>query len=315
MVKHSRTGFESGASESAMITPINGEYLCPFGITPQDILTKHRRVVDGISDDMPTPIMKRGNYFQAGALDWFNDEFDTRVIEPTRGYRNLHCDLVASLDGLFMIDFEFEKHKVPTGSVWECKLPRNPAAHVDTLERVLQVQAQLDCANAEIGIIAELAQSDCIWRLAVVQRHEPTIRAIRKAVSVFWKHMKDGTDYPPATSKEANRLINGNRRPEVMDLTNGPTPEIMGEARQHLLEAADTWLACKRTMKATEQMIEKTELTMKHSMGGVERVALPGDREIRFTTVEYKAQPEKTKVTAAKEAHTSRRFTIKELGA
>ena len=100
-----------------------------------------------------------------------------------------------------------------------------------------------------------------------------------------------------------------------MDLTNGPTPEIMGEARQHLIEAAATWLACKRTMKATEQMIEKTELTMKHSMGGGERVALPGDREIRFTTVEYKAQPEKTKVTAAKEAHTSRRFTIKELGA
>jgi hypothetical protein len=314
-MKHSKTGRESGASDVPFITPVAGEYLCPFGITPQETLTRHRKINDGIADDAPTPIMKRGNYFQAGALKWFNDEFETKIAEPASGYKNAICNLVSSLDGIYMEDWEMAGHRIPAGSVWECKLPRQPAPQVDTLERVLQVQAQLDCANAEIGIIAELAQSDCRWRLAVVQRHEPTIEAIRAAVDVFWQHMKDDTDYLPATSKEANRLINGNRRPEVMDLTNGPTPEIMGEARQHLIEAADTWLACKRTMKATEQMIEKTELTMKHSMGGVERVALPGDREIRFTTVEYKAQPEKTRVTAAKEAHTSRRFAIKELDA
>ena len=296
-----------------MITPVEGKYLLPFGVTPNDVLQRHRAALDGMMIDEPSRVMLRGNYFQDGALKWFCEEHNASVVEPRKGYRNKHCNLTASLDGKFMEPWHFGIETIPKGAVWECKMPVRKHEQVDSLERVLQVQAQMDCADTDTGVIAEQSQTDLIWRVALVRRHEPTIRAIRDAVNVFWDHMGNDTQYLPATSKEASQMVNGNRQPDSHDLTIGPTEEIPSEMRQHLISAADTYLSAKRTQAAANQMIEDTSCTMKILMGGFESVILPGNRKINHTTIDYKGQPEITKTIAAKPPRTTRRFSVKEI--
>ena len=81
-MKHSITGKESGASDVPFITPVNGEFLIPFGKTPNDILRRHRAAQDGVSDDPPTQFMKRGNFFEDGAREWFMEEFECHLAQP-----------------------------------------------------------------------------------------------------------------------------------------------------------------------------------------------------------------------------------------
>ena len=312
-MKHSVTGVESGASDVPFITPIDGNFLQTYGITPNDVLKKHRAAKENVNLDTATPFMDRGNFFENGAWKWFQRDFSCKIAHPKIGYVNKNCNLVASLDGIFSKDCIIENQKVPAGSVWECKIPSRPHKTTDSIERILQVQAQLDCADAEYGIIAELAMTDCIWRTALVKRHEATISAIRKAVNVFWEHIKNDTDYPPVTSSEASRLIQGNRRPEVHDLSKGVSDEIPEEARRDMIDAADNYLSAKRAEVASKAMMENSKLTIQALMGGWEKVKLPRDILISHSTVEYKAQPEKTKITPAKAASTSRRFSIKDI--
>ena len=308
-MKHSITGKQSGASEPPFITKVKGEYLLPFGITPNDILLRHRKVQDGVPEDNPTPIMQRGNYYQDGALKWFCDEYSAHIIEPKRGYGNQSCNMVASLDGIFIEDWVYQSTTIPEGNIWECKLPRFPSNPTASLERVLQVQAQMDCADCQFAVIAEQAQSDCIWRVEIVPRHEPTIRAIREAVDIFWEHIYKDTDYPPTTTKEARHSYKSNKF-DPIDLREGPTPEIKSEARQSLIENAENYLAAKRREKESKDAIEKYGLTMQHIMVGIEKVLLPDGRTISFGTSTRKAQPEKT--TPATKEKTHRTFSVKE---
>ena len=299
-MKLSRTGYETGASEPPFITQVDGTFLNLYGKTPNDVLQRHRNALAGVEDDEATPKMKRGNYMQDGALQWWNDEFGTKVVEPKVGYRNEYCNMVASLDGVFTEDWQHGNYLIPAASVWECKIPGWPAQRTDSLERVLQVQAQMDCTNTEWGVIAELAMSDCIWRVAIVQRHEPTIKAIRRSVDVFWQHMKDGTDYGPQTSSEASRMLLGDRFPERMDLTQSPTTEIMSEARQHLIDASETYLTARRTKASCERMMEETAFVMKTMMNNVERVRLPGNISLNHTTTDDQ-KPRRFSVNEAKQ--------------
>ena len=314
-MKHSITGQESGASDAPITTLVDGHYLKPFGITPNDLLIRHRTAQDLKKSgkkpvDDATPIMKRGNYFEAGALSWFNDQYKAKVVQPKTGYKNKFCNSVASLDGIFTEDWLYENLPIPAGSIWECKIPGRPHERVDTIERVIQVNAQMDCADANFAVIAELAMSDCIWRIAIVERHETTIKCIREGIHVFWDHMKKDSNYQPVTSSEASRLIGGNRRPEPVSLVHGPTDLIDETARQELMDAAENWIDAKRAKDASEAMMERSSLLMKEKMGGVEKVILPDNFYVSHTTVEYKAQPEKTKIVPAKSSHTSRRFKV-----
>ena len=60
-MKYSVTGQESGASDIPFITRVKGEYLCPFGVTPNDTLTKNRAAQGGEPQPEATGIMKAGN--------------------------------------------------------------------------------------------------------------------------------------------------------------------------------------------------------------------------------------------------------------
>ena len=309
-MKHSITGQESGASDTPIITPIDGEYLVPFKQTPNDMLARHRAARDSKDTNNATPFMKRGNYFEDGARKWFEDEFEVKLSHPKNGYKNEHCNLVASLDGFFEEAWQWNGLPIPKGSIWELKLPRFPSEPTDSLERVIQVQAQLDCADADIGVIAELAQSDCKWRIAVVHRHLPTVMAIREAVNVFWQHMEDDTNYPPVTQSEYSTMVPGNRKPGIHDLTDGPSELIMNDARQDMIDAAVTYVSCQNAMEASKSMEENCKMRMKAAMGGVEKVLLPGGIKVFHSTVEYKAKPERTVVKKAEPARTGRRFQL-----
>jgi hypothetical protein len=309
-MKYSITGKESGASDLPFILRVQGEYLCPFGITPNDTLAKHRAALAGEEPEEATGYMKAGNYFEDAARQWFMDEFGAKLTHPTEGYRNKYCNLVASLDGLFAHDWIYQGIPIPKGSVWECKIPTRPSNPTDSLERVIQVQAQMDCCDAEYAVIAELARMDCTWRVAIVERHQQTIQANREAVDLFWHHMKYDTDYEPVTSSEASRLIAGNRQPEPHDMTDGPTNGLDAEQHQDLIDAADTYLNAQRAAKASKAVMESAGLNIKAIMGGMEKVRLPDGITVGHVTTEYKAQPEK--VTPAKPARTGRRLSVKE---
>ena len=310
MSKHSRTGHELGASETPWLVEIDGEYVAHYGTTRNDILTKHRAARDGtpIEND-PTPPMKAGNYFQDGALEWFNEEFNARVVEPSVGYTNEFCNMTASLDGVFEEDWTYQDFTIAEGNNWECKIPRYPADPLDNMLRVIQCQAQMDCLDCELTVLAELARSDLIWRIAIIPRHEPTIKAIRDGVNEFWQKMEDDSNYPPQTSSEASRMIPGNRRPEPLDLTEDKAEHITREGRQHLIDSSENIITARRTKKSCDELIERESLLIKQIIGGAEKVILP-DTTINFATREYKDQPAKT--VPAKKGFVTRALMIKE---
>jgi len=315
-MKFSVTGRECGASDTGAITQVNGKYLMPFGTSPNDMLKRHRAAQDGVQLFPSTRIMEGGNRFEAATREWFEDDHGIKVTLPRKGFKNKHCNLVASLDGQidcnnFMItDYQGMDHTIngliPIDFKYTRTMPKDPVS----LSYVLQIQAQIDCTDAQSGILAYLTRDTFDWCIVVINRHEPTIKAIRDSVNVFWDHMKNDTDYPPVTSSEASAMIDGNRRPEPVDLIVGPTEEIKNDARTELADAAHNWLAAKRAIDASKEMMEHSSKIMKVILGGHESALLPDGVKISHKTVEFKAQPEKTKVTPAKDAHTSRRFKV-----
>lgn len=309
-MKFSVTGNESGASDAPFILQVQDKWLCPFGITPNDKLTQHRAAAEGIPQGEATGIMKAGNYFEDAARDWFMDDFGADISHPDKGYRNEHCNLVASLDGLFAKDWKYEGTVIPAGSIWECKIPTRPGKPTDSMERILQVQAQLDCCDAEYGVIAELARLDCVWRIAIVKRHEGTILALREAVNVFWDHMANDTDYEPVTSSEYSRMIPGNPEAQPHDMSSGPNSGLDEDQYTDLIDAADTYISAQRAKKASESMMESTALMIKAIMGGMEKIKLPDGITVGHSTTEYKARPKK--ITEAKPAWTGRRLSVKQ---
>ena len=206
-------------------------------------------------------------------------------------------------------DYKGTTHTLRGEGVIDFKHPIHSPKNPEELHYILQIQGQIDCVGADWGILAFLTRTTSEWVIVVSHRHEPTIQAIRKAVDVFWDHMANDTDYPPVTNQEANRYYKSNHF-NALDLTDGPTEEIKSEGRGHLIDAAETYLAAQRAVKAGQECMDKNALIMKHIMGGVEKVILPDNRSVSFTEVNYKAQPEKT--VPGKGAYTSRRFKVQE---
>jgi len=211
---------------------------------------------------------------------------------------------------LTITDYLGIDHTLTGQGVIDFKHPRFKPKEPEGLPYVFQVLIQMDCADADWGIIAFLPRGTLEWCIVVVLRHEPTILAIRKAVNQFWQHMETGTDYPPTTSKEASHLIRGNRLPERHDLRDGPTEEFMNDARQNLIAAVDQYTTARRAKDGNDQIMQDAALIIKSIMGGAEKVILPGDIKVAHSTVEHKAKPEK--VVPATTASTSRRLRIDE---
>lgn len=295
MAKYSVTGQESGASDTPHITLVNEEYLCTYGVTPNDVLKRHRAAQDGIELVVPTRVMEAGNRFEPAARGWYEDDFNVKIDHPTEGFRNEYCNLVASLDGLIdakmlvVEDYLGVRHRLNGLVNWELKIPGRRSPQPDRIDRAIQVQAQMDCIDCDYTIIAELPRSDLNWNIAVVKRHEPTIDAIRKAVTIFWDHMLNETDYPPVTSSEASNMIGGNLQKERTDIAEGSKEWVQ------LKGLVGAFLCAEDEIDKHQKELEKAKLTIQNILGPRERVRVTNgeghEASISWTTIDRKAKP------------------------
>jgi hypothetical protein len=313
-MKFSKTGYESGASDLGAIVEVEGKFLMPFGLTPNDIIDRHKNALAGI-EQRSTRVMEGGNRYEQTNREWFEDDFQVKVDCPKQGYRNKTCNLVASLDGEIneefkIIDYNSIEHFLKPKTVIDFKFPRTAPKNPEDMSYLLQVQGQMDSADADNAIVAYLSRDKLEWTIVVTQRHEPTIKAIHQAVDTFWQHMKNGTMYECVTSSEASKYIPGygNNAIEPHDLRNNSNNIFSDNDREKLILLSDRWKLAKSQKKEAENTLEETSLEMKKILGGVEQVLLP-DTKVSHKTVEYKAQPEKTKIIPAKKSHTQRRFS------
>jgi hypothetical protein len=320
MAKFSKTGYESGASDLGAIVPVNGEFLLPFGNTPNDILQRHRAALDGTDLFPSSRIMEAGNRFEDAIRGWFEDDFHCKVDKAIDGFRSDDCNLVASLDGIIMDGITITDHAGLTHTlegmgVIDFKCPTYKPDDPEAVTYHLQLQGQMHCAKANWAILAQLDRVRCEWTISVFLRHQGMVTAICLAVDDFWQHMKDDTDYPPMTTTEANKIVAGNRRPDAHDLTtkdiNKDCP-LNANDRDQLMNLAEVYQAAKQGEKLCKADKEAAQLEICEVLGGVEKIILP-DFNVNWTTTEKKATEETTKVTPAKPASTSRRFTVKEI--
>ena len=316
MAKYSVTGVESGASDIGSIINVDGDYLYPFGNTPNDILQRHRAALDGVDLFPSSRIMEAGNRFEGVIRDWFEDDFHIKVGVPSSGYRAKECNMVASLDGIIkggavIADTPGVEHTLEGLGVIDFKMPTYTPDDALPLHYQCQLQAQMLCAGAGWGILASLARVNCEWTIALAFAHAGMQKAIIEAVDRFWDHMKNDTDYPAATTTEANKIVAGNRRPDVHDLTEAGDDTLDNNDRDQLINLAEAYQAAKTSEKNAKAQKEGPQLEINKVMGGVEKLELP-DFKINWATIETKAKPETTKIVPATEAKTSRRFTLTE---
>tara|TARA_Y100000310_G_scaffold219707_1_gene221114 strand:- start:1775 stop:2746 length:972 start_codon:yes stop_codon:yes gene_type:complete len=319
MAKFSKTGYESGASDLPAIVPVDGAFLLPFGNTPNDVLLRHRAALDGTDLFPSSRIMEAGNRFERAIHDWFEDDFHCEVATATEGFRSDDCNLVASLDGIIFDGITITDHRGLTHTlegmgVIDFKCPTYKPDDPEALPYHLQLQGQMHCAQAGWAILAQLDRVSCNWTISVFLRHQGMITAICIAVDDFWQHMKDDSDYPPITTTEANKIVEGNRKAAPHDLTTKVIDDdcpLDANDRDQLMNLAEIYMNSKTEEKISKQSKENAQLAICNIMAGVEKIILP-DCNINWTTTETKAKEETTKIVPAKPASTSRRFTVKE---
>lgn len=321
MAKFSVTGKESGCSDLGWIVPIDGEYQTLYRKTANDILRRHRAAQDGVVLERPSAVMRRGNYFEDAARQWWIDDFGIDVEHPKKGYRSKQCNLAASLDGLlpnldkFTIEDSQGITHILTGRyALEIKIPTYKSVDPLTIARYLQVQGQIDCAELDGVIVAELPAVNPYWNIAICRRHKGTIERIHEAVDVFWDLMENDQDYPPATSSEANRMIGGNRGGSPVDVSEGwyegcPLTEAQIVKVIELSEAFET---AQEMVEEGEQDIEDNKKAIQLLLGPIEKLQLP-DKTIHWSTVDIKPKMGEAKIDLSDKLSKSEMSLIKKL--
>ena len=152
-MKFSKTGYESGASDLGAIVEVEGKFLMPFGLTPNDIIERHKNALAGI-EQRSTRVMEGGNRYEQTNREWFEDDFQVKVDCPKQGYRNKTCNLVASLDGEIneefkIIDYNSIEHFLKPKTVIDFKFTRTAPKNPEDMSYLLQVQGQMDSADAD----------------------------------------------------------------------------------------------------------------------------------------------------------------------
>jgi predicted phage-related endonuclease len=306
MPKLTDDAIEIGASRMAAIMGLS-----PWS-TPNDELARTVAAIDGEATyDAPNGFMLFGTYMERGLRDWAEDDLGVQIMVPTTVYRAPEHRLGTSIDGLIidqtpltLTDYRGEEHVIDSDKpvVVEFKVAgfEDPPIYY-----LIQVQHQLLVTGYDIGILCWI---DRRWpgerpSYCVIQRHQPTMEMIVEAAAEFWAHVSNGTQYPPHNGQEANRLIKGRGREPV---TIGHNQDPGGE----LPDLVANYLGAKRAIEAGETLKGRAETRIKEILGDIEVADIPGF-QICWTTTNCKAQPEK--VTPAKPAYTTRRFTVKEV--
>ena len=321
MAKFSVTGKESGCSDLPWIVMVNGNYQTLYGKTANDVLRRHRAAQDGVELERPSAIMRRGNYFEDAARQWWIDDFGIDVQHPEKGYRSKHCNLAASLDGLLpnldkltIEDFEGVTHILSGRYALEIKIPTYKSADPLTIARYLQVQGQIDCADLDGVIIAELPAVNPYWNIAVCKRHKGTIDRIHESVNVFWDLMENDQDYPPATSSEANQMVEGNREKEPVDVSEGyyegcPLTE---DQIIRIIELSEAFENAQAMEEEGKRVMEDSKLDIQRILGPIEKLKLP-DKTIHWSTVDIKSKVGEAKISLSEKLSESDMALVKKL--
>lgn len=185
--------------------------------------------------------------------------------------------------------------------VLEAKLTAVSPEEVPALYRgPVQLQAQMDILQAKWGAVCVLYQGTAL-RIFLFEPHVQTLATIKSAVLEFqdklekFKANGEIDYYPPANSKDADRMFPAAADDKVVDLP----AKAEQLANQILAAAAD--------IKEAEKKRSEAETELKAMLGDASK-GLCGTYEIRWPMRSYKAQPEK--IVPAKAAYTIRQSTL-----
>ena len=170
----------------------------------------------------------------------------------------------------------------------------------------LQNQVQMECADAQYGVVAVLYRGSTL-RLWVYQRDERQLEAIHDALTDFEARRAVGDWYPVVNSDDGNVAFS------QVDQAAPPLDVEDAEVQQ----AIEDLIEAKARKKECDQVIDASQAIIKDYMGNHEQAITEYDGKrymIKWGMRNIKATPEK--ITPAKPASQvrSNTLTLKELG-
>ena len=219
----------------------------------------------------------------------------------------------ASLDGLahadnLVIKEDFSRGiylpnatevKLDGQGVVECKCTRDYAEDTPALWRgVLQMQAQMECASVDWGLLVVLYQSTD-FRLFVYKRDPAFAAKLRTAVEDWNKRVKDENYFP-------FELLDEKRNDGVLVHPEATEDEVVDLDKLYEDYARQIML-CDETIKNAKASKQNAMARLMEAMGNHSKARV-GEFSINWGMTHYKAKEEK--VIPAKEAYSVRRKTL-----
>ena len=305
--------FEPSASVMADIFGVN-----PYTTRNQRLEICHKAMHGENVRTEPNNFMDMGNRLEKPIALAANDRIGLidLQLEITEPVRHLNLGLNGSIDCIGVADNLFiEKDtvkgfylperaadkgiKINGKGIMEIKATNAPHLEAPPLYRgVLQVKTLMAITEYSWAVVAILNGTDL--RMYFYQRdYEWEKKELEPTVIDFNKRVPHCDWYDPFDTKEASRI-----KPQ----DNGGTTEMTKGAQTHI-DNIETW------QQQINNLSENVEEAKKHLMIelGESQQGFSKSHQVVWKTVNYKAQPEKTKVIPAKAAYTQRRFSIKKL--
>ena len=239
-------------------------------------------------------------------------DIELEVTEPVRHpslILNGSVDCYGVADNLFIqkdVDKGFylpekaddEGIKINGKGIVEIKATNAPHQEAPPLYRgVLQVKSLMACTGLEWAVIAILNGTDL--RCYFYERDLEWEKELAEKIKDFNKRIPHCDYYSPFDTQDAAR---------INPVDNGETTELTKVAQKHI-DNIQTWEV---QAKELNDLIQNSKTKLMEEMGESQQ-GFSKTHQVVWKTVNYKAQPEKTKVTPAKDAYTQRRFSIKKL--
>jgi predicted phage-related endonuclease len=285
--------------------------------TPNDELQFSINAIDGKErPDIGNEAMGWGNTLEPVILTEAAkrlgiEEFNTEITEP---YKHRTLAFQCSLDGVGFglgqeVTTDPEKGIFVVGQdsivldgpgVLEAKLTKTMPEETPHLARgPIQLQGQMLITGHKWGAVCVLYQGIEL-RVFLFAPHDGTQTAIAQAVTEFQQKLDTYREtgaidwYPPATSKELDRIFPSAIKDEV-------------ELPPTVADLAKGIMANKAAIRAAEGSIEEAEKLIKAQLGQAEK-GRAGSFVISWPMRNYKAAPER--LVPAKEAYSVRQSTL-----
>jgi len=286
--------------------------------TPNDELVYSINAIKGNErEDKSNESMRWGDRLEAMILNEAAErlqlselatEFNAAFFHPTLplccsldGYADGRGQIIRTDEDAGIYVIGAEQIELAGHGVLEAKLTAVSPEEVPALYRgPVQLQAQMDILQAKWGAVCVLYQGTAL-RIFLFEPHVQTLATIKSAVLEFqdklekFKANGEIDYYPPANTKDADRMFPAAADDKVIDLP----ARAEQLANQILTAAAD--------IKEAEKKRSEAETELKAMLGDASK-GLCGTYEIRWPMRSYKAQPEKT--VPAKDAYTIRQSTL-----